>query len=230
MESRGTVRQMGLLDRVLGVKEENRQDNQFKDPFWQETEYGFAPKDVIKVQTTHERDVYPKYAVRPQEAHTVAASRIEDLHNKLEYLDSKTYNLIKLIRGKCINCNRYFIIPKSKKPPFFKCPLCSPENEKKLIELLLYLNPDNEIFASCPECNKYSYLKVNEENRYLNFHCKSCEKDIVLNKDHPIELKDLSDNTTLSWCSACRLLFEVQEGQKFPITCSRCESKLEPKK
>jgi hypothetical protein len=220
---------MGLINKVLRSKKEDTQGQQKIDSFWRETDYGYAPKDTIKVHFTPEREVYPKYVHRPQEAPNIAASHIVDLQQKVKYLDSKTFNYEVFLQGKCGNCNKYLIIPETKKPPFFKCPFCSSENEKKLIELLLFLNPDNEIFASCPECNKYSYLKVDEEDRYLKFHCKSCKKALVLNKDHPIELTNFSKEANLSWCSACGLLFESPLNEKYPITCSRCESKLEPK-
>jgi DNA-directed RNA polymerase subunit RPC12/RpoP len=221
---------MGLFSKVIGVKKEENPNQQKMDDFWRETKYGYAPKDLIKVHFMHEREEYPKYPRSGDEGFSIAASRIIEMHNKLSYLESKTYDYMELIRGKCVNCNKYFIIPKSKKPIFFKCPFCSTEDEKKLIEMLFFQNPDNEIFGRCPGCQSYAYIKVNDESRYVNFYCKSCNNNLILNKDHPIDLNDYSENNLLNWCSACGHLFETLKENTHPIKCPRCESKLEPKK
>lgn len=221
---------MGLLDKLLGDKKEENQNLQKTDTDWRETKYGYAPKDAIKVHFSPEREIFPKGSGRKNEAYGIAASHISDTLLKLESLDSKTYHNIEFLKGKCSNCNNNFIIPQSKKPIFFKCPFCSTSDEKILIKLLLYLNPDNEIFSNCPKCNKYSYLKVNENTRYFNFNCKACNNDFILNKDHPIELTNYSDNSVLNWCSACGHLFETSKENTYPIKCPRCESKLDLKK
>lgn len=221
---------MGLFGKVLGSKKEENEDKQKTDAYWSETQYGYAPKDLIKVHFTPERDVYPKYPRSGDEGFAIATSNIIEMQNKLNYLESKTYDYMELIRGKCVNCNKYFIIPESKRPIFFKCPFCSTADEKKLIELLLFQNLENEIFAKCPGCNSYAYIKVNDESRYVNLHCKSCNNDHILNKDHPIDLNDYSENALLNWCSACGHLFETPKENTYPIKCPRCKSKLEPKK
>jgi hypothetical protein len=221
---------MGVLDKILGDKKKENQDQQKTDTFWSETKYGYAPKDAIKVHFSPERDVYPKYPSQGDEGFTFAASWLEDIHQKLKHLDSKTYNNIEFLRGICPICDNNYIIPKSKEPIFFKCPFCSTSVEKVLIELLLFLNPNNEIFGNCPNCNKYSYLKVSEDSRYINFNCKGCNIDFILNKDHPIELTNYSDRSIINWCSACGNLFEGPLGDNTQINCPRCETNLEPNK
>lgn len=221
---------MGLLDRVIGSKKEEDQDQQNKNDFWNKTKYGFAPKDSIKIHITPEREVYPKYPRQGDEAFAIAVSNIEEIHNKLNYLNSKNYNYVYFIRGKCGYCNNYFLIPESKKPIFFKCPFCSTSEEKSLIELLLFLNPENEIFGTCPKCNKYGFLRVTKYDRYINFYCKSCNEDSILNKDHPIDLSRLSDKNDLIWCSACGNLFEESLIENNPIVCPNCETYLVSKK
>jgi DNA-directed RNA polymerase subunit RPC12/RpoP len=208
---------MGLIEKFFGSKKDDG------DKFWTETDYGFAPKESVKIRYSPSRDAF-----RGIGSGVIIDGTIEE-YQRVKALEKKIFEMVPYLTGSCVNCQKNFIIPEAKKPIYFKCPFCSPAEEKALIELLLFMNPENEIFAKCPECSTYSYIEATKESRYVNFHCKSCQKDLVLKKDHPIVLGKLSPNSTLSWCSACGLLFESPLNEKYPITCSRCESRLEPK-
>lgn len=196
------------------------------DSFWIKTNYGYAPKDAVKVHFTPERDEYPKVAGSPGEAFALAQERLRDIHQKLEYLESRIYDAKELLRGRCINCKKNFLIPAKQKPIFFKCPFCSPDDEKRLIELLLFLNPNNEIFSNCPGCNKYTFIIVNEQPKYFSFQCKACNNEFLLRKDHEINLENHSDKTLLLWCSACGYIFENPLDDNYPEKCPRCESQF----
>jgi hypothetical protein len=211
---------MGLLDKVFGIKKEEEET----DSFWEKTEYGFAPRETVSVHFSPDRDAY-----RGIGSGIIIDATIEE-YQRVKALEKKIFNVKQLLVGSCINCNEKFIVSAKQKPIFFKCPFCSTPEEKNLIELLLFQNSDNEIFTNCSGCNKYNYIKVIEKPHYISFHCKSCNFEIMLNKDHPMELNDYSDTSKLNWCSACGHLFEGPLNENYPIICSHCESKLEPKK
>lgn len=211
---------MGLLDKLFG----NEKKEEPTDIFWKKTEYGFAPKESVNVHFSPDRDAYRGIGKG------IALDVTIEEHQRLKALEKKVFNLKLLLIGSCINCNEKFLIPTKQEPIFFKCPFCSSSDEKKLIELLLFQNLENEIFAKCPGCNSYAYIKVNDKSRYINFQCKSCNNNFILNKDHPIGLNDFSEYALLNWCSACGHLFETTKENTYPIKCPRCESKLEPKK
>ena len=211
---------MGLIEKIFG----NEKKEEATKTFWTKTEYGFAPKESVKVQYSPDRDAYRGIG------RGIAIDCTIEEYQRLKALEKKVFYLKQLLIGSCINCNERFLIPAKQEPIFFKCPFCSTSDEKTLIELLLFQNLENEIFAKCPGCNSYAYIKVNEKPRYVNLQCKSCNKDFALNKDHKIELGNYSESSLLSWCSACGHLFETTKDNNYPIKCPLCKSKLEPKK
>jgi uncharacterized Zn finger protein len=144
----------------------------------------------------------------------------------LKALEKKIYKLKELLVGSCINCDKNFLIPAKRKPIFFKCPFCSPKEEKSLIESLLFLNPNNEIFICCPGCSKYSFLVVDEQQKYFNFRCKVCKKEFLLKKDHEIKVKNLSNTDILCWCPACGTIFESPRKKEDFVICPHCNTRL----
>ena len=209
---------MGIMLGFFKTKDKKHKSGKRYKDFWIKTDFGFAPRNSIKVHFSGGTST--GYSLG---GGTVISGMSKEYHH-LKSLENHTYKMKSFLKGICKICDTVFLIPEHKKPIFFKCPICSENNEKDLIWYLLNLNPNDETFNKCPNCNNFSPLKVKNTVSHINFQCPKCNKTHILKKDNNIKIGKYSKDNYLLWCSACGYFFKFLRKNKEEIKCPHCDS------